>query len=194
MKPGELVVIIDSVEEAVKFYTEKLSFDISDLRKSHEDKTSLAYVRLKKGKCFLIFRKPRIEELAEFSYIKRCVGRSIGLTIEIKNSIHKLFERYKKKGIKIVRTLTHDDITNVDSFVISDPFGIKITFIQPAEKPVVPASLHFFDLTLNQQERADINRAETIHLDRMIEQLKNYKVLRRAAKKFAKTQLKEMIK
>ena len=35
MKSSELVLIVETVEEGVKFYTEKLGFDIVDLQESY---------------------------------------------------------------------------------------------------------------------------------------------------------------
>jgi len=92
MKSGELVIVVDSVENVIKFYTEKLGFDVVELctkDKSEQSENSLSYGRVKKGKCFIAFRLPSVEELAEFSFIKRCVSRSTGLYIEMKKGIEK---------------------------------------------------------------------------------------------------------
>ena len=50
MKSITVTIVVDSVEEAVKFYTEKLPFDVVDLRISTEGQQTLSYAHLQKAK------------------------------------------------------------------------------------------------------------------------------------------------
>ena len=97
MKSGISVFVVDSIEKAVKFYTEKLSFDVVELSVDPETKRILDYAQVRKGKCFIIFRSPRVDELAEFSLVKRCGTRGTGLYVQMKKGLDKYFERCKKK-------------------------------------------------------------------------------------------------
>src|SRR5260221_12819284 len=110
MKSGELLVIVDSVEEAIKFYTEKLAFDIARVEASRDVVNTLHSAHLRKGKCGLIFRTPLVEELAEFSFIKRCGSRCIGFNVEMKKGIDKYFQRCQKKGLKTTELKDHDGL------------------------------------------------------------------------------------
>ena len=51
MKSSDLVLIVDSVEEAIKFYTEKLAFDLVEAQLNKEGSQSLVSAHLRKGKC-----------------------------------------------------------------------------------------------------------------------------------------------
>ena len=184
MKPGELVIVVDTVEEAVKFYTEKLAFDIVELQQDEENKRQVAFARLKKGKCFIVFRKPQVEELAEFSFIKRCASRSICLHVEMKNGVDKYFERCKKKGL--------DPKGSSLSFSLRDPFGIKLIFCKTPEKAAPKLSLDFFGLPI---KKSDVGpQTEASLLNKMSAQLKNFGILRRSSKKYAKLVLKGLVK
>ena len=50
MKSSELVIIVDSVEDAVKFYTEKLAFDIVDAQASKENHGTLLSAHIQIGR------------------------------------------------------------------------------------------------------------------------------------------------
>ncbi len=195
MKPGELIVIVDAVEDAVKFYTEKLAFSIVGLAVDKEDKSRLGYVQLRKGKCFITFRTPRIEELAEFSFIKRCVGRSVYLYVDMKTGIEKYHDRCDKKGVKISSPLKESSCCpGKQSFTLRDPFGVKLIFSQPIEGFVPKYSYDFFGLSIDKSSLKDQDHAEKELLDKMIATLKTFGVLRRAAKKYAKLWIKERVK
>src|SRR3990172_9192850 len=139
MKACEFLLITDTIEDAVKFYTEKLAFDISSLEASRETPGTLASAEIRKGKCFIAFKTPLVEELAEFSFIKRCSSRCVGLTIEMKKGLDKYYARCQKKGLKIVSELRNQDAYR--SFALRDPFGNKLIFTQLIEgKKPQPAS------------------------------------------------------
>ena len=96
MKVSKVSLIVDSVEEAVKFYTEKLGFDVTCLTVKNEAERSLSFTELKKGKFHIMFRVPNVEEYAEFSFIKRCVSRCVGSYVMIKKGLDKYYNRCKK--------------------------------------------------------------------------------------------------
>jgi uncharacterized glyoxalase superfamily protein PhnB len=186
MKSSELLLIVDSVEEAVKFYTEKLAFDIASLEASKENPHTLAAAHLRKGKCFISFKTPQVEELAEFSFIKRCASRCIGLRAEMKKGIEKYFQRCQKKGLKVVTELKESD--GVKSFAIRDPFGVKLIFLQPSEGKMRVSS----DFA---GKPVDVRgRKETDVVNEMVEHLRTFGILRRAAKKYAKLKIKQLSK
>lgn len=191
MKSSEVVLLVESVEEAVKFYAEKLAFDIVDLQESSEGGNTLTSARLRKGKCFIRLRLPQVEELAEFSFIKRCASRCTGLHVEMKKGIERFYERCLKKGVKVIGELKNQQ-DGFKSFVIRDPYGIRIAFAQPVEnfKEPVPtallgASLKLADALGNPLKDNDV-------IDEMVGRLKDFGILRRSAKKYAKSYLKRV--
>ena len=183
MKSGNPVLIVDSVEKAIKFYTEKLAFDITNLESKMEgSERILTYAHLRKGKCFIMFRTPRIEELAEFSFIKRCASRCVGVYAEMKKGIDKYYQRCNKKGVQIVSELK-DQGYGHRTFSIKDPFGVRLTFAQPIED-FIKKHNDFAGFQVN-TEISDEQKQED-----MIRWLKNFGILRRAAKKYSKFWIK----
>lgn len=183
MKSSEMVVVLDTIDEAVKFYTEKLAFDIIDLQASKEDPKQLSIARLRKGKCYLAFRTPLVEEAAEFSYIKRCVSRCVCLRAEMKKGIEKYYERCQKKGVKFSTELKDCEDMGMRMFSIRDPFGIKFTVTQALPgKAGANKECCGVQLVAGQAPEAVMNR------------LKDFGILRRFAKKFAKLKIKALSK
>ena len=187
MKSSELVIIVDSVEEAVKFYTEKLAFDLVDAQASKENQSSLLSAHIRKGKCFITFRTPYVEELAEFSFIKRCASRCLGLYVEMKKGLDKYFARCQKKGLRVLSE-PKDTPDGYRNFTLRDPFGIKLIFAQPREGVSVKPSSDFVGMNI------DLNKPykEADLMADMIQHLKGVGILRRAGKKFAKLKLKQL--
>jgi catechol 2,3-dioxygenase-like lactoylglutathione lyase family enzyme len=184
MKSSELLLIVDSVEEAVKFYTEKLAFDVANLEASKENPHVLAAAHLRKGKCFISFKTPQVEELAEFSFIKRCVSRCVGLRVEMKKGIEKYFQRNQKKGLRVIAELKESD--GVKSFAIRDPFGVKLIFVQPVEDKVhVSSDVAGKIVEMRGRKEADV-------VNELVEHLRAFGILRRAAKKYAKLKVKQL--
>jgi len=192
MKSSELVVIVESVEEAIKFYTEKMAFDIIDLKASSEHQNTLTSAHLKKGKCSISFRLPHVEELAEFSFIKRCASRCIVLVIEMKKGLDKLFVRCEKKGIKITSALK-DAPGGYRTFSIRDPFGTKLVFSQLRQGYDQQVDWDFVGMKL---AKSDLEKSrEDDVIDKMVEHQRSFdKISRRAAKKYAKQKLKQLSK
>lgn len=191
MKSSELLVIVDSVEEAIKFYTEKLAFDIAGLEASKESAYTLNSAHLRKGKCGIIFRAPLVEELAEFSFIKRCSSRCVGFNIEIKKGLEKYFQRCQKKGLKPTELRTRDGYRH---FSLRDPFGTKLVFSQLLEGTQPKPNIDFLGIPISEQDVAGRGRKEADIVDDMVEKLRNFGILRRAAKKYAKHVFKALTK
>jgi uncharacterized glyoxalase superfamily protein PhnB len=178
MKAGELVIIVESVNQAVKFYTEKLGFDINEALISSQPE-ELSFARLKKGKCIIVFKQPDVAELAEFSFIKRCVSRCVKLHVELKTGIEKLYERCQKKKLNIAKAL-QVNAHGEQYFTVKDPFGVKLEFVQTLE--YVPATTKsFLGIKVTDKDIGDEALVENV-----VEHLKQFGVLRRAAKKYAK--------
>lgn len=191
IKSSELLVVVDSVDEAVKFYTEKLAFDLVDADVSTDGLVALQTARLRKGKCHIIFKAPLVEELAEFSFIKRCSNRCTGLSVEMKKGVEKYFQRCKKKALKIVQELRV--VGGHKTFSMRDPFGIIIVVTEVPEKHPRP-SFDFVGLRLSEKDVVQKQRPESAIIDDMVSQLRKFGILRRAGKKFAKLRLKQLTK
>ena len=191
MKSSELQVIVDSVEEAVKFYTEKLTFDITNLEQNKESSRTLMSARLRKGKCIIVFKLPLVEELAEFSFIKRCANRCIELFMETKKGIEKYYQKCQKKDIRIISELK--TVGNVKTFTMRDPFGITLIVSQQiaGTHPSLPKD--FIGMTLPPKAFSITSIAqESELLDEMCDHLRIFGVLRRSAKKYSKLFLKHL--
>jgi uncharacterized glyoxalase superfamily protein PhnB len=188
MKSCKPLFVVDSVEDAVKFYTEKLGFDVFELcAKKEGSRSFLEYALLKKGKCFLGFRIPSVGELAEMSMIKHCAGRGAGVYIEMKKGIDKYLQRCAKKGVNILEQPKKQPWGDV-TFSIKDPFGFRLTFAQPLEEGEWQLSNEF--VGMGPVGRPDTPEQETRTIEDMIIWLKGFGLLRRVAKKFSRLWLK----
>ena len=159
MKPGVPVFVVDSVEKAVKFYTEKLGFDIVELRIDPEARHILSYAQVRKRKCFIIFRAPLVDELAEFSLIKRCSSRGVGVYVLMKKGLDEYLERCKKKRVEMISEVTTQPWGD-RTFTIRDPFGIRLMFAEQAIGFQPPSKRTFLDMEVNQAD--DATREEMI--------------------------------
>lgn len=195
MKSGELVLIIDSVEDGVKFYTEKLGFDITNLKEGTEGEKHLVYAHLRKGKCGLSLRTPHVEELAAFSFIKRCANRCTGVFIEMKKGIEKYYQKCLKRELKVVNELKATD-WGYKVFSIRDPFGTMLVFGEPVKQAVVPVSkLDIFGMSLDLDAVKSKNVSEVnAQIEKSVGYLKQFGISRRSSKKFAKLKVKEFRK
>ncbi len=190
MKPGELVVVVESVREAVKFYTEKLSFDLIYLEtQTDHGEYTMTSARVRKGKCSLMFRVPAVDELAEFSVVKRCASRCITVRIEIKKGLEKYFTKCRKKQLNISGDIKEATDRSSLSFTVRDPFGVRLYFMQqtgPA-RHAVPGD--FLGVPFKKAELAQ-TAAQNSFMEEMVSKLKKLGVLRRAGKKYARQWLK----
>lgn len=188
MKSGKPLFIVDSVEDAVKFYSEKLGFDVFELSAKREDsRCYLNYALLKKGKCFVGFRSPYPGELAEMSMIKHCAGRGAGVYIEMKKGFDKYLERCNKKGVLIVEQPKKQPWGEV-TFSIKDPFGFRVTFAQALEVGEWIPTNEFCGMGELKEPQGE--EETTRMLEDMISWLKGFGLLRRVSKKFSKLWLK----
>ncbi len=194
MKSSELLLITDSVEEAIKFYTEKLAFDLVDTEHNKENPNTLLGASIRKGKCFIHIKAPQVEELAEFSFIKRCASRCVGTYIHMKKGIEKYYQRCQKKDVRIsseLKTITCDATGSIyKTFTIRDPFGVKLVFAQLVEeKKPTTIDVAGMIITINDVK----SRKESDLLNDMINHLRTFGILRRAAKKYSKQKIKQLL-
>lgn len=181
MKPAKVTLLVDSVEDAVKFYSDKLGFDIHDLMEI-EGGSALRHAELHKGKCCIIFRVPHQEEVVEFSQIKYAATRGTGMFVEGKKGIEKYYARCKSKGITIVEPLKKES-WGYETFTIKDPFGFKVMFGQR-----LPNYQHPHDSFVGL--RLDRSKDTKSLTDEMIRHIRRFGLSQRAAKKFVKAWLK----
>lgn len=191
-KAGKIVLVVSSVEKAVKFYTERLLFDIEDLRVDKEEKLHLCYAELKRGKCFIILRLPEISELAEFSVVRGFSGRSVNIHVEAQRSLESYFKRCEKKGVPIIGGIQVSS-SGRKSFKVKDPFGITLVF-SDASSPQDPESstslLCGFDM---KGQQPDIPGGDDI-AEEGVRWLKGFGITRRVAKKYLKLWAKRCLK
>lgn len=191
MKSCEIIIVVDVVEDAVKFYTEKLGFDIVDLLAGKNGEARLQLVTLRKGKCFIKFRTPFVEELADFSFIKRCSSRCVTVQAEMKKGLDKYFVRCQKKGVKVAGEPKDNPEFGVRTFSVRDPFGVKLVFSQALEgaRTHRPEEVMICGMVVTKAQAKDL-----AVFDQAVLHLKEFGVLRRSAKKFIKLKLKEISK
>ena len=190
VKSGHPVILVDSIEKAVKFYTEKLGFDLVDLFFREEDNRQfLHYALVRKGKCFIHFRLPAVAEMAEFSMIKHCSGRGVGVYVEMKKGFEKYFERCNKKGVSIADQPKKQPWGHI-TFSVKDPFGVRLTFAQALDPSEIQIEkIDFCGMKITQKPAT--KDAENDQIEEMIRWLKGFGILRRVAKKYARLWLKE---
>lgn len=193
MKSGELVVVVESVREAVKFYTEKLSFDVVSLD-TQEDRGdyTITAAKVRKGKCFIYFRTATVDELAEFSVIKRCSSRCVSMRIELKKGIEKYFAKCSRKGVTISPEIKNSPEKGTRSFSVRDPFGVKLEFVQVDAAFKQPDATNFLGLPFRKQELSQTS-TQNAYMEKMVAKLKKIGVLRRAGKKYARQWLKQQL-
>lgn len=190
---SKLVVIVESVEDAIKFYTEKLSFDLLDVEIEQNKPSILLAATLKKGKFLITFRRPVVEEFAAFSFIKRCADRCISVSVELKRDIDRFFQRCIKKNVKVIRELNEKGCGSRE-FVIRDPFGLEVAFTQAKEPMIIPA--REAQLCGFAFDHTSLACEGSRYCDEMsaliVEHLRSFGIVRRAAKKLVKTRIKEL--
>ena len=186
VKSATTVLTVDSVEQGIKFYSDRLAFDIIDLQVSSSAPV-LGYAQLKKGKCSIVLRTPDQDELVEFSQIKHSKTRGAGIYMVMKKGLDKYYERCKKKNVQIELAL-QDRPWGHRTFQVRDPFGFKLVFAQPIDGFKKPYPYNFAGLTI------DATKDEASLLGEMCIHLKTYRISRRASKKYAKLFLKNLKK
>ncbi len=193
MMKSKVTVIVESVEDAVKFYTEKLAFDLINVEVTNQDPALLASATFRKGKFFVTFRRPRVEEFAAFSFIKRCASRCISVSVDLKRDVERFFKRCLKKNIKVIKELS-PNMLGLQEFVIRDPFGLEITFVEKPEVAIIPARpTSLCGITINPQDMCNDEQYCSQKCNQIIEHLRELGIVRRAAKKLVKSKLKEFL-
>lgn len=180
IKQKECVVLVSSIQDVIKFYTDKLGFDIIDLI---VEEGELHKVHLRKGKCFLTFKRPSIQESVEYSFIKGCPSRCLTMSIEVSKDLDKMLAKYEKKGVAIASKTTDADM--LTSFTIKDGFGLRLHFFQDIEENAPKESSETNEFTIK-SSRSNQDRL----ISKAVEKLQSYGVVRKAAKKYCKAQLK----
>ncbi len=181
-KVGKISIIVDSVEKAVKFYTEKLLFSIAALECDNEGGVHLSQAEVKKGKFHIVFRLPSIEELAEFSMIRRCSGRATTAVAIAKKGVASYMKACKKKGLEVT-VVAEDKNGAVVTFYVKDPFGLKLIFTE-SEATTAFNSRDFCGLELD-GSAIKIEKDSDVP-EKMVKWLRGFGISRRVAKKYIK--------
>jgi hypothetical protein len=179
-KSGKVLIIVDSVEKAVKFYTEKLLFCIAELECDDEGGIHLSQAEVKKGKFQVMFRLPSIDELAEFSMIRRCTGRATAAVAMAKKGIDSYYKTCKKKGLE-VSVMAESNSGMIETFSVKDPFGLKLVFTQVEESAAFNkkefCGMDLYNETVLIKKDADVP-------EKMVKWLRGFGISRRVAKKY----------
>ncbi len=187
MKASITTIMVESVQAAVKFYTEKLGLDIIELARDQQNPSLLFYAHLKKGKFHLMVRGAYPEEAVELSQIKHCIGRGTGIYVPMKKGLDKLFARCQKKGVTIASEIK-EQYWGERTFEIKDPFGLKIMFGEPIEGAAHGPTRDFYG------HQVDTSKSDDALVNDLAAHLKQFGITRRPAKKHAKAWLKELKK
>lgn len=195
-KKSKYFLIVDSVENAIKFYGDKLLFTVTDLNIETGVSSYINYAELKRGKCFLVIRSPSITELAEFSMVRRLTNRTTGLYLELKKGLEAFFKACKKKKLNITTELTRHPM-GYTYFLVMDPFGSMIYFYQLEKgfhsgKSMLVDKKDFFGLR-PRAESWDMLAKGNLPRD-VADYLKGFGLTRRIAKKFVKAKFSKKVK
>lgn len=182
-KSAKFCIVVDSVEKALAFYTEKLLFSITSIKTKSDGGTHIIGADLRRGKCLLQIRQPMIDELAEFSMIRRCSGRAVGIVFEVAKNIEKFFSTCQKKKINVISNICSSNEGD-KAFQARDPFGIKLIFMQKSTQKRFEGKKSFCGLDLNNRV-ISIKKDSDIPED-LVQHLKDMGISRRVAKKYVK--------
>lgn len=190
-KSGKVVLIVDSVEKAVKFYTEKLLFSIVSLECDDEGGVHLSKAEVRKGKFHIVFRLPSIDELAEFSMIRRCSGRAAAAVATAKKGVDRYYKSCKKKGLEV--SIAENKSGPVSTFAIKDPFGFRLVFTDVDEDEACAGAFkkgEFCGMD-TKGESVVINKDSDVP-EKMVKWLRGFGISRRVAKKYIKLWAKKI--
>ncbi len=192
-KVGKTLVVVESVEKAIKFYTERLGFALHDVVIQRDGEFFISAADVKKGNVIVALKSPAIEELAEFGMVKRCSGRSAGVFVELNKGIEKYFQRCKKKSVPIVSELAKNSMGQW-WFSARDPFGLKLVFVEKliGSPSVDPSIFNVAGLGLSREKLLTIDQKSKLAIDPMVEVLKDLGLLRRVSQKFVRTWVKQV--
>ena len=192
-KVGKTLLVVESVEKAIKFYTERLGFSLSDVTIQRDGDAYISSADVKKGNVILVLKVPSIEELAEFGMVKRCSGRSAGVVVELNRGIEQYYARCTKKSVPIASELTKNAMGNL-CFTARDPFGLKIVFVEKLAGAASADANAFApcSLMISKEKLLSINPKDKIAIDPMVDALKDMGLLRRVSQKFVRGWLKQV--
>ena len=105
------------------------------------------------------------------------------MSIEVSKDLDKMLAKYEKKGVTIASQTTDADM--LTSFTIKDGFGLRLHFFQDIEGNSSKKSAETNELTVK-SSRSNQDRL----ISKAVEKLQSYGVVRKAAKKYCKAQLK----
>jgi catechol 2,3-dioxygenase-like lactoylglutathione lyase family enzyme len=181
-KISKIMLIVDSVEKAIKFYTEKLLFSITGLNYDKEGGVHLSRAEVRKGKFYIVFRLPVLEELAEFGVIRRSFGRATTAVAIAKKGIHIFYRSCKKKGVEIATT-EQNPAGKIISFSVRDPFGLKLIFTESDQAGAFDLN-DFYGMATDGKPLV-IKKDSDVPAD-LVKWLRKFGISRRAAKKYIK--------
>lgn len=192
-KVGKTLLVVESVEKAIKFYTERLGFSLTDVTIQRDGDCYISSADVKKGNVILVLKAPAIEELAEFGMVKRCSGRSTGVVVELNRGIEKYFARCKKKGVPLVSELGRNAMGN-QTFTARDPFGLRLVFVEkPIGSVAVDAGLFApCNVQFAKEKLLSLDPKDKIAIDPFVDALKDMGLLRRVSQKFVRGWLKQL--
>jgi uncharacterized glyoxalase superfamily protein PhnB len=192
-KVGKTLVVVESVEKAIKFYTERLGFALHDVVIQRDGELFISSADVKKGNVIVNLRAPAIEELAEFGMVKRCSGRSSGVFVELNKGISKYFQRCKKKGVPVITELHKNHLGQL-WFAARDPFGLKLIFVEKlvGTAAVDPTIFNVAGLGLSRERVVAIDQKNKGAIEPMVDVLKDLGLLRRVSQKFVRTWVKQV--
>ncbi len=182
-KRSRFLLTVDSVESAIKFYTEKLLFSVTFFNVESGPNPYCNYAELRRGKCFLVFRLPNPSELAEFSMIRRMGNRGSGLFLELKGGIEDFLDTCKKKRVSVVSEITKYPNGYI-GFVVADPFGIRLHFVQKDPAYAGPDQNNLNGMKITDDQKVDMKKGKSPQV--IIDYLKSFGLSRRVAKKYMK--------
>ena len=194
-KVSKTLLVVESVEKAVKFYTEKMGFSLEDAEIKNESECYLSLASVRKGNAILVLKAPSIEELAEFGMIKRCVGRSTGMVIELNRGLEKYYTRCRKKGIPIAVELRKNQLGQ-PTFTVRDPFGLRLIFVEK-RTGVVTSDLHLFapcGVDMTQEKIVALDSKNRDSIEPMVECLRQLGLLKRVSQKFVRSWVRDLKK
>ena len=185
-KKFKYFMVVDSVENAIKFYAEKLLFAVTYVSVEGGTNPYVNYAELRRGKCFLVLRTPALTELAEFSMVRRLNNRAAGLFLEVKKGfIQKIFATCKKKKLNILSELSRHPAGYI-YFQLIDPFGTKI-YIYEFEGVSFDKKLYssaFVGYKMTPELWEDLKKP--VPPQAILDHLRKFGMSRRIAKRFVK--------
>lgn len=192
-KVGKTLLVVESVEKAIKFYTERLGFSLTDVTIQRDGDCYISSADVKKGNVILVLKAPAIEELAEFGMVKRCSGRSTGVFVELNRGLEKYYARCKKKGVPVVSEL-HKNAQGNYTFTARDPFGLRLVFVEKLVGTLtVDAGLFApCNVQIPREKLLSVDPKDKIAIDPFVDALKDLGLLRRVSQKFVRGWLKQI--